>query len=84
MLCRASLPSMKLLACKFQALLLFLYQLCIGMEQVSSCSSLRRRSAQVDGRAMTGPDLSVTHFSGLKLPNPFVIGSGVHQLPNSL
>jgi hypothetical protein len=30
----------------------------------------------VDGRAASGPDLSVTHFSGLKLPNPFVIGSG--------
>lgn len=31
---------------------------------------------QVDGKAQSGPDLSVTHFSGLKLPNPFVIGSG--------
>lgn len=31
---------------------------------------------QVDGRAATGPDLSVKHFSGLTLPNPFVIGSG--------
>lgn len=31
---------------------------------------------QVDGKAQIGPDLSVTHFSGLKLPNPFVIGSG--------
>jgi hypothetical protein len=30
----------------------------------------------VDGKARSGPDLSVTHFSGLKLPNPFVIGSG--------
>ncbi len=31
---------------------------------------------QIDGKAQSGPDLSVTHFSGLKLPNPFVIGSG--------
>ncbi|KAK9901677.1 hypothetical protein WJX75_007983 [Coccomyxa subellipsoidea] len=30
----------------------------------------------VDGKAQSGPDLSVTHFSGLKLPNPFIIGSG--------
>ncbi|KAK9785261.1 hypothetical protein WJX73_003853 [Symbiochloris irregularis] len=30
----------------------------------------------VDGRTVSGPDLSVQHFSGLKLPNPFVIGSG--------
>ena len=25
---------------------------------------------------MDGPDLTVKHFSGLTLPNPFVIGSG--------
>ncbi|CAL5220014.1 g1960 [Coccomyxa viridis] len=30
----------------------------------------------VDGRAADGPDLTVKHFSGLTLPNPFVIGSG--------
>ena len=32
---------------------------------------------QVDGKVTSGPDLSVTHHSGLKLPNPFVIGSGM-------
>ena len=26
---------------------------------------------------MDGPDLTVKHFSGLTLPNPFVIGSGI-------
>ncbi len=31
---------------------------------------------QVNGKVQSGPDLSVTHFSGLELPNPFVIGSG--------
>lgn len=31
---------------------------------------------QENGKAKTGPDLSVTHHSGLVLPNPFVIGSG--------
>ncbi|EIE20704.1 Dihydroorotate oxidase [Coccomyxa subellipsoidea C-169] len=31
---------------------------------------------QVNGKVQSGPDLSITHFSGLKLPNPFVIGSG--------
>lgn len=31
---------------------------------------------QENGKAKTGPDLSVTHHSGLTLPNPFVIGSG--------
>ena len=33
-------------------------------------------AAQVDGKAADGPDLTVKHFSGLTLPNPFVIGSG--------
>lgn len=31
---------------------------------------------QENGKATSGPDLSVTHHSGLVLPNPFVIGSG--------
>ena len=35
----------------------------------------------VDGKVTDGPDLSVTHFSGLKLPNPFVIGSGERPWP---
>lgn len=39
---------------------------------ISTCSGC----IQVNGRAQSGPDLGVTHFSGLKLPNPFVIGSG--------
>jgi hypothetical protein len=34
---------------------------------------------QVDGRVTSGPDLSI-EVNGLKLPNPFVIGSGAHQL----
>ena len=34
---------------------------------------------KVDGKVTSGPDLSVTHHSGLKLPNPFVIGSGMRQ-----
>ncbi|CAK0770319.1 Dihydropyrimidine dehydrogenase [NADP(+)] [Coccomyxa viridis] len=29
-----------------------------------------------DGKVVDGPDLTVKHFSGLTLPNPFVIGSG--------
>jgi len=38
---------------------------------------------QVDGAVTSGPDLSV-EVNGLKLPNPFVIGSGAphrHWLP---
>ena len=31
---------------------------------------------QENGKAVSGPDLSVKHHSGLTLPNPFVIGSG--------
>ena len=34
---------------------------------------------QVDGAVTSGPDLSV-EVNGLKLPNPFVIASGVHSL----
>ena len=30
---------------------------------------------QVDGKVTSGPDLSV-QLHGMKLPNPFVIGSG--------
>ena len=30
----------------------------------------------MNGKAVDGPDLSITHFSGLQLPNPFIIGSG--------
>ena len=35
---------------------------------------------QVDGKVVDGPDLTVKHFSGLTLPNPFVIGSGTLSL----
>lgn len=34
-----------------------------------------RSALQVNGRVTSGPDLSV-EVNGLKLPNPFVIGSG--------
>lgn len=37
--------------------------------------------AQVNGSVRNGPDLSVV-VNGLKLPNPFVIGSG--QCPHPL
>ena len=36
-------------------------------------------SMQVDGKVTSGPDLSVV-VDGLKMPNPFVIGSGTLQL----
>ena len=35
-----------------------------------------RIALQENGKAVSGPDLSVKHHSGLTLPNPFVIGSG--------
>ena len=35
---------------------------------------------QEDGKVVNGPDLTVKHFSGLTLPNPFVIGSGIPTL----
>ncbi len=34
---------------------------------------------QEDGKVVDGPDLTVKHFSGLTLPNPFVIGSGITE-----
>lgn len=36
--------------------------------------------AQVNGKVTSGPDLSV-EVNGLKLPNPFVIGSGPPGAP---
>ena len=41
-------------------------------------TSPRLCTLQVDGRVTSGPDLSI-EVNGLKLPNPFVIGSGAQQ-----
>lgn len=81
--CRANMPSVKVVGLQVSGspsvLLAALHRDGTGVLSQQS----RTHFAQVDGRAVTGPDLSVTHFSGLKLPNPFVIGSGVHPLPIS-
>ncbi len=42
----------------------------------STAQSIHLGHPQVDGAVTSGPDLSV-EVNGMRLPNPFVIGSGV-------